>query len=78
MEHPTASQRIAAAVADAIKRADLSQRDVAARTGIPLVTLSRRLTGKSPFTIAELATIADLLGTTIAGLTAAADTPAVA
>lgn len=40
----------------------MSQRDVAAATGIPLVTLSRRLTGQTGFTVPEVAAIAHLLG----------------
>ena len=56
------SARLAVAIAEAIKIAGLSQRDVADRCGIPLVTLSRRLTGRTPFTIIEVAAICNALG----------------
>jgi len=40
----------------------MSQRDLAERTGIPLVTLNRRLTARTSFTVTELAAIAEALG----------------
>ena len=48
-------RRITAEIAAAAKAAGVSQRELAARTGIPLVTLTRRLggTGKG-FTVSEL------------------------
>ena len=60
------SRSIAAAVSAALKEAGIAQRDAAARSGIPLTTLSRRLTGNSPFTVTELAILADLCGLTVA------------
>ena len=59
---------LAQVVAAQIKSAGLSQRDMATRTGVPLVTLSRRITGRSPFTVAELATIASVLGVSVVDL----------
>lgn len=71
MEHPAAA--IAAEVSRRIDAAGLSRRDVASRTGIALTTLTRRLTGTSPFSITELAAIAALLDTTVSGLANAAE-----
>lgn len=62
------TQAVAVVVAEAIKASGRSQRDVSSATGIPLVTLSRRLTGAYPFTVLEFATIAELLGTTATDL----------
>lgn len=39
----------------------ISQRELAASTNIPLVTLNRRLTGGKPFDLAEVALIAHAL-----------------
>lgn len=59
------SRGIAANVSKALRAAGIAQRDAAARTGISINTLSRRLTGNSPFLVTELALIAELLDTTI-------------
>ena len=45
-------------VAEAMKAQKHSQRSMADAIGMPLVTLNRRLTGKSAFTVPELASIA--------------------
>jgi len=66
------SRNIAANVSSALTTAGIPQRDAAKRTGIPLTTLSRRLTGNSPFTIVELDLIAGLLGVTVSDLIAQA------
>lgn len=68
MQTHTTSESVAHAVTARLKEAGLPQRTVAAETGIPIVTLSRRLTGKSSFTVHELDLIADLLGTDVATL----------
>lgn len=60
---------IARNVSAALRSADISQRDAAALTGIAINTLSRRLTGNSPFKVDELALIAEILGTTVHDLT---------
>lgn len=65
------SRGIAATVSAALREAGISQRDAAARTGIAINTLSRRLTGNSPFLVTELALIAELLGTTVPELISA-------
>jgi len=62
------SRGIAANVSAALRAASISQRDAAARTGIAINTLSRRLTGHSPFSVTELALLADILGTTVPNL----------
>ena len=66
------SRSIAANVSAALTTAGIPQRDAASRTGIPLTTLSRRLTGNSPFTIVELDLIAGILGVTVSDLIAQA------
>jgi transcriptional regulator with XRE-family HTH domain len=66
------SRRIAARVSAALSEAGISQRDAAARTGIHINTLSRRLTGNSPFTVPELDILADLLGVSVPDLFAQA------
>jgi hypothetical protein len=50
------------AVAAALAAADISTVTAAEQTGIPRSTLSRRLTGNSPFTLVELELIESLLG----------------
>lgn len=62
------SRSIAARVATSLQEAGINQRDAAAATGIAINTLSRRLTGFSPFTIPELEAVANLLGTTVVAL----------
>lgn len=62
------SQGIAEVVTGALSEAGIAQRDAAARTGIPFTTLRRRLTGYSPFNMAELVLIADLLGQPLSSL----------
>lgn len=71
MEQP---QNTGAAVAEAVRAAiaarGTTQSAVAEATGIPRVTLVRRLTGFSSFTVDELARIAKVLETTPAELVA--------
>lgn len=67
------SRGIATAVKLALKDAGISRRDAAERTGIPLTTLQRRLTGASPFLVTELAALASLTGTTVSALAVAAE-----
>jgi len=56
--------KVARSVAAAIEAAGESTKSVADATGIARVTLIRRLTGTTPFTVAELALIARYLDTT--------------
>lgn len=62
------SRSLGVVIADRMKAAGIAQRGMAEKSGIPLVTLSRRLTGKSTFTIAELVTIAYVLGDEVTDL----------
>jgi transcriptional regulator with XRE-family HTH domain len=45
----------------ALDEAEITHREVTRRTGIPTATLSRRMTGNSPFDLDELALIAGIL-----------------
>lgn len=65
-----ATRGIASVASAALTEAGISQRDAAERTGIPLATLSRRLTGRTPFILTELEAIASLVGTTLTDLVA--------
>jgi transcriptional regulator with XRE-family HTH domain len=67
------SRALARAVAEALAEAGVSQRKAAEATGIPLTTLSRRLTGASPLLATELASLASLLGITVSALAIAAE-----
>jgi len=64
--------RYAKAVAQATHAAMVTggetQLGLSAKTGIPRTTLARRLAGSSPFTVAELAAIADVLGIPVVSL----------
>jgi len=66
------SREISRTVSEALRAAGISQRSAADLTGIPLTTLSRRLTGAAPFLVTELAVLAKVLGTTVSTLTASA------
>jgi len=74
MEHQTLNaEQVAQTVAEAIRAAGHSQRQVAEGTGIALVTLNRRLTGHTPFTIAELSAVAKFLGCSVSDFIARAE-----
>jgi len=64
--------RIAEQVRQAMADQQLSQVALAEATGIPRVTLIRRLNGQAPFTVTELAAVAAELGMTPADFLAAA------
>lgn len=68
----TYTKALAEVVGDAIVASGQTVKGLADATGIPRTTLSRRLSGFSSFTVAELAAIAPLLDTSIETLTAAA------
>lgn len=55
-------ERVAAEVRAELARQQMSQSELAKRLGVAQQTVSRRMTGEVPFDIAELATIAELLG----------------
>lgn len=62
------SDRLADAIRDATTAAGVSQRELAARTGIPLVTINRKLNHASPFNAIELGAISEALGTSLVDL----------
>lgn len=55
------SQRVARNVRAEMARAGKNQQDVAAHLGISQQSVSRRMSGSTPFTIDELAAIARML-----------------
>ena len=69
----TTSAALASVVSEALSAAGISQRAAAEQSAIPLTTLSRRLTGRSPFTTSELFVLASLAGTTVSQLAAEAE-----
>lgn len=73
MDTTTFPQALAEVVKNSLTEAGVSRRDAADLTGIPLTTLSRRLTGNSPFLSTELDRIASVTGTTVSALVSAAE-----
>jgi transcriptional regulator with XRE-family HTH domain len=65
--NPNYSARVAVTVAAAMEAGGWSEKALAEATGIPRVTLRRRLAGAA-FNVAELAAIAEALGTTVTDL----------
>lgn len=70
---PDMAKALAAATSEALMAAGISRRDAADRSGIPITTLQRRLTGRSPLNAHELDTLATLAGTTVSALVARAE-----
>ena len=71
METPTEVQKgVALSAKKALKVAGVSQREAAAKTGIPLTTLTRKLGGHTPLNINEIAAIAQVTGFTVLQVTA--------
>lgn len=66
-------QHLARVVSEALREAGVSQREAATQTGIPITTLVRRLTGRSPLKHDELAALASLAGTTVTSLVTEAE-----
>lgn len=66
----TPTEAVAANVSRLLREANITQRDAALATGIPLTTLVRRLTGKTPLLVTELGAIAELLGVPLTVLVA--------
>lgn len=64
-------ERVAATVAETIDRHGVKLVWLSDQTGIPRTTLDRRLSGKSPFTVAELDAIAAALRIPVESLTLA-------
>lgn len=61
MQLTPTSKDVAASVKDAMTERGVSQAALADATGIPRVTLIRRLNGHSSFTVEELANVAEHL-----------------
>lgn len=60
---------VAEVVRSAMKDARISQRELADRTGLPLVTLARRLSGQArSFTVWELHLVGEVVGLSLAEL----------
>ena len=67
-------RQLTAEVREAMKAAGMSHREMATATGIPPVTLSRRLSGQGKgFTVVEVLAIADVLGISLVELALRAD-----
>lgn len=67
-------RQLVAVVRDAMRALGRSQRDISEATGIPLVTLSRRLSGAGKgFTVEELLAVADALGISLVELAVRAE-----
>lgn len=74
MEHrPSINLGLAGVVKSRLAESGTSLREASTITGIPLTTLSRRLTGSSPFSADELASFARLFDTTVSGLAGEAE-----
>ena len=72
-----ATAATAAAIEAALQMAGLSEAEAARRTGIPQTTLNRRLVGNPPgFSIAELSSLASLLGMDVSDLLRQSETAA--
>lgn len=59
------SAAVSDAAASAIRKRGLTQREVANASGIPLTTLHRKLSGKSPLTVIDLALICEVAGVSV-------------
>ena len=69
MASPTeTSRRLSEAIKAAAANAGVSQRDLANRAGIPLVTLNRKLNHLTPFNAVELGALSDVLGLSLVEL----------
>ena len=69
----TYNQALAAVVRAAIESSRRTQREVSEESGVPLVTLNRKLGGHTPFNFLELAEIAAVLDTSVTDLTLRAE-----
>ncbi|MCL2802986.1 MAG: helix-turn-helix domain-containing protein [Micrococcales bacterium] len=70
LDAPALRAVIAGKTRDALRASGLSRRQVAEKTGIPCVTLSRKLAGHSDFGISELWRVADAIGAHVSDLVA--------
>lgn len=65
--------RVAEVVQTRLAAAEITTRNLSERTGIARMTLARRLTGSSPFTVSELALIAPLIEMSVSDIHVAAE-----
>ena len=68
MDTITYQRQVAERVAEAIVTHDQNAFAVSQGTGIPRSTLNRRLAGVTPFTVAEVASVAAFLGIDVRSL----------
>ncbi len=68
------TQTVAAAVRGLIAERGMSELAMAQESGIPRVTLRRRLAGQTPFTVQELADIGHVLDITVLDIIKRSDT----
>lgn len=73
MDTTSAAAVTAAKVSDAMRTRGVSQKSMAESTGIPRVTLIRRLNGTNPFTVTELAAVAATLDVDVRDLVPGGD-----
>lgn len=64
----TPSERVGANVRHALSNAGRTQRELAETLGLHQPGISRRLAGRTPFNVDELATVATFLGVDVATL----------
>lgn len=62
------SEHLSQVVADAVKAAGMTQRDLSDTTGIPLVTVNRKLKGHTPLNAVELVSISRAVQVSLAEL----------
>lgn len=66
MEQPqTISESLAAVVRGELAAQRITQRMASEGAGIPLTTLHRKLSGRAPFNVVELAALAEILGVSL-------------
>lgn len=80
--HMTTPEQISRSLSEAIKEAasaaGVSQRDLADRTGIALVTLNRKLNHQTPFNALELGALSEALGLSLTEIALRAERQVVA
>jgi predicted transcriptional regulator len=65
---PDTTKAVATTVTRLLAEAGIPQREASARTGIPMTTLYRRLSGNAAFDVDELARIGRLLDVSVAAI----------
>lgn len=67
------SQLVAARIRKSIEDSDIPEYRIADLTGIPNTTFRRRVQGIDPWSLTQLAAVADVLGLDVSALTSVAD-----